>query len=374
MQSFTSRLLDLGMQIPDAWELRTWPDDGLEKLSRMAAACSSEGDFQSCGQGIQPLLTATLYATGINIDASIEFQAWAAEDERFLASNNGRPLKQWNVNGIETLYFDDVRERSPESVHYRFAMWKIAAGLWLYARILSVSRARFEYALSVFATLAPGGTAPRSKRRPLYEREPWIAVPTIFRMRKALTEEGPLHDLVLAGPQSPAVLDCNRQVLSWQVGRGKWTPIELRRKSRIRVQDGYYGPQELLTSGIYSSRAVQRLLPYAKAHFTPLPCSVNGKPHYILCPRRLRSVLDVERSGISRFSDGRIMRIQRYRFLRERIGDPLIFGIAEDRNSVFTTQSIPSLATAEGWTGIAFEPINGAGRDMTFPDECLVRQ
>lgn len=139
----------------------------------------------------------------------------------------------------------------------------------------------------------------------------------------------------------------------------------MRRKSRVRSADCYYGPQAVNSSGIFSSRAIEVLRPYMTSAFSVLPCTVNRKPHYFLCYSKGKTCLDVKNSEIKRFEDGRIMNIKRYRFKKDLVPDPLLFAIPEDQSGIFTTASIPTLVEKARLTGIAFYPVDGNGREYT---------
>src|SRR5438445_7188607 len=75
MHSYQSIFFGLRMQIPDGWEVKTWPDDGMKEFARDAQSSKPARSATSCGQAIRPLMFAFLYAPGNHavIDACIEF-------------------------------------------------------------------------------------------------------------------------------------------------------------------------------------------------------------------------------------------------------------------------------------------------------------
>ncbi len=283
-----------------------------------------------------------------------------------LHTDGGKPLKKWDLNGLKVLYKDDFGDDPPENRYYRFPRWKISPGLWLYASINASGRARFDYALSVFETLAPLASSGKPKKNPLYKREPWNRAPSFFRMTSLLNKYKSLWDLVLDSDVSVEAMNTNRAILSgWGTSPAKWTPMDLRRRSRTARLDCYYGHQALFSSGVWSSRAIEVLRPYLSTSVSMLPCTVNRKPHYYLCFNKGESFLDVTKSQVSRFDDGRIMRIERYFFKKERLPGPLVFAIPEEPAGIFTTAPIPTILAETGLTGVALYPLDGNGREYT---------
>jgi hypothetical protein len=305
MRKYESTFFGLRMQIPEGWTTQICPDDGMADFSRDAATWKPEDSTSICFHATRTLVSTRLEAPGSanSTDAGIEFQACVQTDEYFVGPHHGEPLKKMNLNGIQVLYFDDLNEGSPENVYYRFPRWKFSTGLWLYARIMACGKARFDCALSVFATLAPLASPPHARKKPMFEREPWNVAPSLFRMAKVLNENDQLYDLAFESEVSEEALTTNCKILSGRQGASatNWTPLHLRRKSRVRNSDCYYGPQSVYSSGIYSSRAIELLRPYLMRGFSLLPCTVNGKPHYFFSFKGTGTCLDAENSQISRF-------------------------------------------------------------------------
>lgn len=162
------------------------------------------------------------------------------------------------------------------------------------------------------------------------------------------------------------VLSTNQDILSGRAAPRKWTPLEMRRKRRVGPLDCYGGHQDIISSGVFSSRAIELLRPYMGEHFAMLPCLVNQQPHFFLTANESGRYLHVKNSAIKRFSDGSIMEIKRYRFKPIVPPDPAVFTIQQEPTGIFTTASIPGLVAEAGLTGIAFYPLDGNGRDCTF--------
>jgi hypothetical protein len=370
MRSYESKFFGVRMHLPDSWKTQTWSDEGMDKFARDAAAWKPGNSTSICFHAIKPLVSTQLDSPGATLtDAAVDFKACVQTDKCFMEPHNGKQLKELNLNGIRILYHDDFNAGSPENMYYRFPRWRFSPGLWLYASVYASGRSRFECAWSVFATLAPLTSKPRVKSKPLFCRKPWNVTPTLFRMTKAIRDDAPLFDLSVDPELSEEALNANQGILSGRQGAStkKWTPMAMRRKSRVRSLDCYYGPNSVFSSGIFSSRAVESLRPYFSSGFLWLPCDVNGKPHYFVTFNNTKTCLDAKNSEISRFDDGSIMNIKRYRFNEERVADPQLFGIPEERHGIFATASIPTLVSKAGLTGIDFHPLNGNGREYTCP-------
>jgi hypothetical protein len=372
MISYETTYFGLRLQIPDGWDVQTWPDDGMEEFARSAASWKPAEPPSICFGATRTLVYATLSAPGsiCGSDACIDFKACVQSDECMLHTDGRKPLKKWKLNGLEVLYEDSVGDYPPENVYYRFPRWKISSGLWLYASIHAPGKARFDYAISVFETLIRLKSRSNPKRMPLIDRDPWNVLPSLFRMSKRIREDVPLFDLALESEMTREEYSKSQGVLSGWTGSSprNWKPIPMRRKSRTRIADCYYGPKgALISSGIFSSRAIEVLRPYMNGSISLLPCTVNGKPHYFLCYGEGMSCLDAEKSQIKRFDDGRIMTIDRYRFKKNLLRDPLLFAIPEAPGNIFATASIPSIAARAELTGIAFHPVDGNGREYTYP-------
>ena len=365
MWLYESTFLGIRMRIPDGWKVRMWPDDGVEELAQGYSSEKPLPSGSACAGAIRPLMYADLYAPGSDAvtDARIELQAC---NEGFLSTGESKPLMEWNVNGNEILYHDDFREGSPENMYYRFPRWQIKPGLWLYATILASGRRRFDYVLSIFRTIAGTDFSPTANVKPLFECEPWNLAPSFYRLNKSLDEDRPLVDLTIDSDIPDAAINANKAVLSGIASPNDWAMISMRRKSRVLSADCYYGPEDMFSVGIFSSRAIDLFKPNFDRHFSTLPCIINDKPFFFLIPREQQdSCLDINGSEIKRFQSGRIMEINRYRFKNDLVPDPLIFAVPEDRNAIFGSASIPEKSRRAGLKGIAFHPVDGNGREHT---------
>jgi hypothetical protein len=94
------------------------------------------------------------------------------------------------------------------------------------------------------------------------------------------------------------------------------------------------------------------------AHMSPyfdfLPSFVNGQPYYALRPKRLLNCFDWKNSTFETFP-GRpnsIMRIEHYRFDKNDVPDPAVFGIPEMRWQLFATDSIKQALAVANFKGI----------------------
>ena len=253
MSTYQSTLLGLQMTVPDGWVVRSWPDDGVEELIRHAETREPISPGLACSGATRPLLYAYLYAPGCNAVTDARIEMIACNDD-FFKIGEPESLKLWNVNGIEILYSESTREGSLENSYYRFPRWSVATGVWLYATLHASGRQRFEYVLSVFENLSRVGSTPQQTSTPLFAREPWNAAPSIFRLNKLLEDKGPLYDLVFDEHPSEAALKTNNAILRGRTSPKRWKAMTIRRKSRVRSLDMYYGPDALYSSGIFSQR------------------------------------------------------------------------------------------------------------------------
>lgn len=369
MQHFESKFFGLQMQIPDGWSMFLGSEAGLKSLVREAEHWDPTDWSSACFRNTKYLLSASLKAPGGWLDdARIELQACITTDANMLAEDKTK----WNVNGIAMRYKADRKEghRSPEAVHYRFASWKVGTQLWLHARIQATGKARFDYALSVFETLAPTGTKPR-KKKPLYESEPWTIPPKFFQMRKEIDESRPFYDLVFTRKPSAGKIFLDNQILEeGMFPHQLWVPLRFKRRSRVLSLDCYRGEKQnvVYQNGIYSARTIELLRPYMQSNFTLLPCAVNGKPYFFPIRDQPTDCLDRKTSLIKYFEhDGRISKVERYRFKRSAPADPNVFALPEERLGIYTTAGIPRIVAEAGLKGIAFDPVDGHGREFTCP-------
>jgi hypothetical protein len=375
MPTYESKFFGLRMQIPVGWSVELMPDTGFKAFVREAERWDPTGWNTICFRSTKYLLSASLKnPEGWLSDTLITLQACITTDENMTTEHDGKRRRRWNLNGIPMQYSVDRKDghKSPEANHYRFVSWKVGTNLWLYAHIQATGKARFDYALSVFETLAPLGMKPPTKKKPLYDCEPWTIPPTLYAMRHSIDESRPLYDLDFTRKPSSEKLHVNNTILGRRSISGEpgvWTPLRFRRKSRVLVSDCYYGEKQNLVynMGIFSARAAELLRPYMKSDFELLPCSVNGKPHFIPVANEPTECLDRATSLIKYFDHGGIMSIERYRFKTKAIAAPRVFSIPEDRYRIFTTATIPPLAAAAGLKRIAFHPVDGHGREFTFP-------
>src|ERR1043165_4971253 len=100
MQLFESTYFNVRMQVPDSWQVRAWPDDGMEELGRFAATWKPGNAVDQSVRTLQPLLNAQLTKPGgrPGSDALIDLKAWVQSDGYFLDSAEGKSLTEWNIN------------------------------------------------------------------------------------------------------------------------------------------------------------------------------------------------------------------------------------------------------------------------------------
>lgn len=374
MPTYESKFFGLRMQIPDGWSYATRTDDGLQAFADESARWTPESAKAACFDTTLVLLRATLAGPGSTalIDAQITLFAYTATDEQMLTSELATRLKKWSINGISAIYAPETRgsDKRDEPVHFRHVRWKVGTNLWLYATLQASGRARFDYVISIFETLAPFASKNREKRNPLYCREPWTTPPSVFRMIQLLPESGSLFDVVRETELTDAEYRRNAEILNYETNHSVkgWTTTSFRRKSRVKRWDCHRCDDFGRAPYLYSVRAVELFRSHMRrGDYAFLPVMVDGKPYFVIHAVKAIPCLNVRKSLIKRFSHGGIMYVQRYYFKARSVRDPSLFGIPEDPYDILVTASIPKLAAAAGLKGIDFIPINGHGREFTCP-------
>jgi hypothetical protein len=142
--------------------------------------------------------------------------------------------------------------------------------------------------------------------------------------------------------------------------------LELQRQRSVPVLDCYHGPKGLpYHLGLYSEALIDAIRSNFELHFDAIPCRIEGATYFILVAKAVESCLDISNSQLKRFDDGGIMRVERPRFISEKLSDPLVFCVPEVRSAIFATASIRERVQQAGCQGVAFHPVDGNGREFT---------
>jgi hypothetical protein len=123
----------------------------------------------------------------------------------------------------------------------------------------------------------------------------------------------------------------------------------------IKDQDYFDFPS---TSGLFSKRAVDALGPYLEHCFIPLPSTVEWVPFFFLHTKRTIDALNIAESDIA-YVGTKVIAVDRYRFYKKRLNDPLIFSAPQIVPCVFVTDSIPEIVEKAGLTGFVFPCVDG---------------
>jgi hypothetical protein len=115
------------------------------------------------------------------------------------------------------------------------------------------------------------------------------------------------------------------------------------------------------TLGVFSQKAMTVLAPFAHRCFETLRVSINGAPYYVLRTKDTLDCLDRNRSIIKVFphDPGRIMQVDRFRFRKELVPDPIMFVIPEGPFHLFASDGVERAIRAGNLRG--FELMDAEG-------------
>jgi hypothetical protein len=143
--------------------------------------------------------------------------------------------------------------------------------------------------------------------------------------------------------------------------RDRWRPLEV---EFIPNEKGDYQfpPGDLMAFvgylPVFSSRAISALKPVLEGNGELLPLACNVDSYAIFNVTRLIDGLDEGRSEIVRFSDGRILDIQRFEFWPDRLNGISIFKIPQmPFGRVFVTDSFVVAVEKAELTAFTLEPV-----------------
>jgi hypothetical protein len=105
-----------------------------------------------------------------------------------------------------------------------------------------------------------------------------------------------------------------------------------------------------------TAEAVKKIGPIFENYGELLPLDVNGdlnKVFWFHCTRVL-DALDESKSKVKRFPNGRIMAVDKYAFLSDRIGATELFHLKEERGHAFCTEAFKQKIESENLTGLEF--------------------
>src|SRR5262249_31676940 len=110
------------------------------------------------------------------------------------------------------------------------------------------------------------------------------------------------------------------------------------------------------TYGLLSKEVIEVIGDFMLQWFDLLEAQVNGRPFFLLRKKDTLSCFDQQNSIVISFphQPGSIMRIDHYRFFKDRIPDPAVFPIPEIRWHLFATDSIKQMISARGFKGLYF--------------------
>jgi hypothetical protein len=141
--------------------------------------------------------------------------------------------------------------------------------------------------------------------------------------------------------------------------RASWSPLEVDVIRDVRHAGRpasdfplLFGPVPVL-----SERAVRALGDLLDGAGELLPLGGDGDGYHALNVTRVIDALDEQRSGVKRFrSSGRVMRVLRYAFRSQEIGDAAIFKIPQTvKSEVYVTDRFAAAVRRDELTGLAWD-------------------
>jgi hypothetical protein len=137
-----------------------------------------------------------------------------------------------------------------------------------------------------------------------------------------------------------------------------WVPLDAEWIEEGRERALPKGDFPLLgTTPTFSRRAVDALLDVLVENGELLPVKVADEEYVVYNVTRRIDALDEERSKLVRFSDGGIMRVERYAFHREKLNQAIIFRVPQLRVPVFVTEAFVARVRDAGLTGFQFTEV-----------------
>lgn len=143
--------------------------------------------------------------------------------------------------------------------------------------------------------------------------------------------------------------------------RDAWTPatVEIDQEAGSRPASDF--PSLLNHVPVFSARALEVLkeILASRGEVLPLNCvACEGGPYFAFNVMTVIDALDLSKSEIKHFSSGRIMRVVRYEFLEDRLGNLPIFKISQlPKSKVFVSDHFVAAIEASKLTGFSFERV-----------------
>lgn len=140
-----------------------------------------------------------------------------------------------------------------------------------------------------------------------------------------------------------------------------WEPLRM----FWETEDGAFAPSDFsrVAGGglVFNARALEALGDLLEGRGELLPLElIDGGDYHIFNVTRLIDALDEERSELAYFRSGRIMDVDRYEFVSEKLVDQTIFKLPQfPRSPYYVTDAFVSRAERAELTGFDFERVWG---------------
>lgn len=161
-------------------------------------------------------------------------------------------------------------------------------------------------------------------------------------------------------PQHDDDFEVVNSQINGTVRKDNWTPIPVKivsgdEGSHLHSSDSpWLGTHAL----IFSKKVIDAIGPLLCEYGELLPLECADQGLFIFNPLRIIDALDEAGSAITRFENGRIMRISRYAFHRDAVTDVDIFKIPNLRVSpTFVSERFVKIWSSNGLVGLDFNEI-----------------
>ena len=152
----------------------------------------------------------------------------------------------------------------------------------------------------------------------------------------------------------------SKRIMDWFCGEpigDRWTPlkVEVLRDDENKDRPSSDFPGAGASKPTFSSRALEALQDMLDSNGETLPLDCKDGEYWMFNVTRVVDALDEKNCEVKRFSDGGVMRVERYSFKPERIQGLAIFKILQfPCSDIYVTDLFVERVKAAGLTGFKF--------------------
>lgn len=140
-----------------------------------------------------------------------------------------------------------------------------------------------------------------------------------------------------------------------------WKPVGVKIYKMRQRADLY----DLAGNPVASDKAWKVLRALLSSHVQGLPIRLGAQELQLLNVTEMSSSFDERKSKVERFSDGGIMRVERYAFDTKRISSPIFRLKGLEAHGVFCTDDLRELVEHHGLHGWGFEQVAGSTKALS---------